>query len=105
MGQYGSPVTEANFGEVEASVTAQLRRTFFPDRVDGPARLTVGVGGLLALSYETTGTTESGERVLSRVFYIFDGRTHYALNCQSTPGWADEMKRGCDEVLDSFRVD
>ena len=51
--------------------------------------------------------TPQGARVESRVnlLLLFDGATEYFLNCQYTPSGAEEMKQGCDQVVESFQVE
>jgi hypothetical protein len=82
---------ESLFQEVEGELTA------------GPAR--VQVGGLPALRFEATGVTSQGVRTRSRLTLVFDGLTQYTVNCQFTPEGAEEIERGCDQVLSSFRVE
>jgi hypothetical protein len=35
----------------------------------------------------------------SRLVFVFDGTTEYELNCQHTAGRADEIERGCEQIL------
>ncbi len=106
LGEVAPSVTASNIDEVAIEVTADIERQFAEvggAMTAGPTRLTVG--GLPALSYETMGTAQDGREVQSRAVFIFDGTTMYASNCQWTPGSAEEMARGCDQILASFQVD
>jgi hypothetical protein len=82
---------ESLFQQAEGELTA------------GPVR--VQVGGLPALRFEANGVTSQGVRTRSRLTLVFDGLTQYAVNCQFTPEGAEEIERGCDQILSSFRVE
>lgn len=106
LGDVTPSVTASNIDEVAIEVTANIEQQFAEIGgaiTAGPTRLTVG--GLPALSYETTGPPQYGPEAQSRAVFIFDGTTMYASNCQWTPGSAEEMARGCDQILASFQVD
>jgi hypothetical protein len=36
---------------------------------------------------------------------VLDGTTQYTLNCQHTPEWAEEIGRGCEQIVRTFTVD
>jgi hypothetical protein len=87
-------VTEKNIDDVLADAAGALDPS-----TEGPSRLTVG--GLPAIrfvSHPQAGLTR-------RVTFVFDGTTIYALNCAFTPERAEEMKRGCEQVVTSFAVE
>jgi hypothetical protein len=65
----------------------------------------VTIDGLPGLRFEASGLDPEGVRVQSRLIFVFDGRTVYALNCQFTPETAEEMKRGCEQVVESLQVE
>jgi hypothetical protein len=69
----------------------------------GPTRVTVG--GLPGYSFEGSAVNQDGVRVQQRLITVFEGTTQYVLNCQFAPEAAEEMKRGCDLVVDSFHVE
>ena len=46
-----------------------------------------------------------GVPVQTWLTYAFDGRTQYVLDCEFTPERAEEMKRGCEQVVGSFQVE
>jgi hypothetical protein len=99
-------VIEDNVESIEAEVAAtteQIFRQAGGRLTDGPTRVTIaGHPG-----YSATGTamTPEGARVESRVNLLFDEATEYFLNCQYTPSGAEEMKRGCDQAVESFQVE
>jgi hypothetical protein len=39
----------------------------------------------------------------SRLAVLFDGKTEYLVNCQSTPEQRDKIEKGCRTVLDSIK--
>jgi hypothetical protein len=61
--------------------------------------------GCQAYAFEASALATEGVRVQSRLVVVFDGTTEYALNCQFTPEAAEEMKQGCDQVVESFKVE
>ncbi len=62
----------------------------------------VEVGGLPALEYEIQLTDPPDAQ--TRATAIFDGRTQYLLNCQSTPAEADAVEEACDTALDTLET-
>ena len=36
---------------------------------------------------------------------IFDGATQFTLNCQYTAEWAEDIERGCEQIVRTFTVD
>jgi len=38
----------------------------------------------------------------SRLFMLFDGKTEYTLNCQSTPDKRDELQAACRQAVDTL---
>lgn len=99
-------VTEDNIDSVEgevAAVTEEIFRQAGGRVTDGPTRVTIA--GHPGYSATGTGMTPQGARVESRVNLLFDGATEYFLNCQYTPSGAEEMKQGCDQVVQSFQVE
>jgi hypothetical protein len=51
-----------------------------------------------------TGTV-NGTPYLSTIQYIFDGTSEYYVNCQRTAGQAEEIERGCEQILRTFTVE
>jgi PsbP-like protein len=106
VGQVGLAVTENNIDLISAQFAGEIEQLFQQAQGEvtkGPTRLTVG--GLPALRFEASALTPDGVRARSRVTVVFNGTTQYFLNCQFTSEQAEEMKRGCDQVVRSFRVD
>lgn len=62
----------------------------------------VKVGGLPGLEYEIQLTDPPDAQ--TRATAIFDGRTQYLLNCQSTPDQADAVEEACDTALDTLET-
>jgi hypothetical protein len=106
VGWIAFPITESNVDTVSDQFAGELAAIFRLARgrvTKGPTRLTVG--GLPALRFEGSTLTPDGVPVRSQVTAVFDGRTQYFMNCQFTDERAEEMKRGCDQVVRSFRID
>lgn len=99
-------VTEENIDEVSDQLVAEFEQLLGQGgwrMTNDPARMTVD--RLPGLRFEASGPDPGGERVHSRYIYVLDGRTVYALNCQFTPEGAEEMRRGCEQVFESFQVE
>jgi PsbP len=106
VGHLNAPVTEQNIEGLSHEFAAQIdhqSRQLKGRITNGPSRTTVG--GLPALSFGVSAVNKSGTRTQSRLILVFDGRTQYFLNCQYTPSGAEEMKSGCDLVVESFQVE
>ena len=63
---------------------------------------TTEVAGFPALRYADVPvrSIEGGE---SRLVVLFDGRTEYLINCQSTPDKRSEINEACDMAIDSLQ--
>ena len=99
-------VTQENIDDVSDQLAAEFDQLLGEGgwrMTRDPAR--VRVDELPGLRFEASGLDPEGERVRSRYVYVLDGRTVYALNCQFTPEGAEEMRRGCDQVIESFQVE
>jgi hypothetical protein len=99
-------ITKDNIDEYADDVAEQARETY--EGLDG--QLTAGptpvtMAGLPGFRYEGSLVNVDGARVQARVTDVFDGLTEYYLYCQFTPEGAEEMKRGCDQVVESFQVE
>lgn len=98
-------VTESNIETIApevASVTAEIFHQAGGRTTAGPRR--VSGAGLPGFSAEGMAVTPKGVHVQSLVTLLFDGKTEYFVNCQFTPDQAEEMRKGCDQVLGSFQV-
>ena len=90
-------VTEANVAKVKPEadkVMSQVSGT----QVSGKR---VTVGGLPGFEYEF-GLTKP-ENGHSRFLMLFDGKTEYTLNCQSTPEKREEVNEACDQAIDTLK--
>jgi hypothetical protein len=106
VGPTSPSITEDNIDELEEEIARVVESGF--QQADGqltagPTRVTVA--GLPPIRLEGTSVTPAGDSVRSRLTLIYDGRNQYAVNCQFTPEGAEEMKRGCDQVEESFQVE
>lgn len=87
-------VTQSNLDGVLQEVAASLHESS-----KGPTK--TSVAALPALRFESY-----PESNLTRaVTFVFDGKTWYAFNCGFTPERAGEMQKGCDQALNSFKVE
>jgi hypothetical protein len=99
-------ITEANIDEYADDVFEQAREIY--EGLDGEltARPTpVTMDGLPGFRYEGSLVNVDGVPVQARVTDVFDEMTEYYLYCQFTPEGAEEMKRGCDQAVESFEVE
>jgi hypothetical protein len=99
-------VTEANLDEVSdefARLVGEALRQADGEVTSGPTRVTVG--GLPGLSFDGSLVNSNGVHVQTWSTFGFDGRTEYFLNCEFRPERAEEMKRGCNQVVQSFQVE
>ena len=56
------------------------------------------LGGFPALRYSDVPVTEPDDAE-SQIVVLFDGRTEYLLNCQSTPDKRDEINAACEQAV------
>ena len=98
------PVTAANLNAVTPtvqSVTQGLFRQAGGSLQAGAEQITMG--GLPAIRFQGT-LTLAGQATQSTVIYAFDGLTEYFVNCQTVPAQAEAMRRGCAQVVRTFRA-
>jgi hypothetical protein len=69
-----------------------------PDAAKGD---TTELAGFPALRYSDV-PVRSVERGQSRLIVLFDGRTEYLINCQSTPEKRGEINDACDLAVDTL---
>jgi len=69
---------------------------------EGPSATTVD--GLPALYLVAEGTAVSGDEIVSQSVLVFDGGTEYEIDCEYAPAKEDDMRSGCAQVFDTFRV-
>jgi hypothetical protein len=99
------PVTAENLDAAKAEVDESVRELFEQEGGTvqaGPEEITVA--GMPGLRFRATGTL-GGTSFESTLVFIFDGATEYYLNCQATAGWAEEIERGCEQIVRTFAVD
>ena len=75
----------------------------YEDIREGPSATTVD--GLPALYLVAEGTDLNGDELVSESVLVFDGETEYEINCEYSPTKEDDMRPGCAQVFNSFRVD
>jgi hypothetical protein len=99
------PVTAQNLDSVTpelASVIQQLAEQLGGAVQGGPEQLTVA--GLPGARFRITGTMQGGA-IQDTLVFAFDDTTEYFLSCQHTAEKAEEIKRGCEQILRTFKVD
>ena len=90
-------VTGANIEDVVPEVDGLVRQL-----TGQPASGRTGeVGGLPAIRYDDV-SLKQPPNGRSRLVFLFDQRTEYLINCQSTPAEREEVDRGCDQVLSTL---
>ena len=61
------------------------------------------VGGLPSITYEDV-PVESVDEGQSRLVVVFDRRTEYLINCQSTPKERTKIEEACDLAVETLAV-
>lgn len=99
------PVTAQDFQQTEAALIqiigqgAQRRG----GTLSSPAPFTLA--GIPAFSLEIDGVRgPTGRVVSSRLVVALRGKTEYFLNCEHTTDHADEVDKGCDQIVQTFNV-
>ena len=105
VGQAGIAITNANLSRITKEADLFVRQ--LADGMGG--RIVTGlaettVAGLPAIDAEVSGMLR-GHPVRLHMTFAWDGQTQYQFNCQYTPAHAEDMKQGCDQVLESFQLD
>jgi hypothetical protein len=90
-------VTQANVAEVKP----QVDRVFSQIGHEEASGKAITVGGLPGFEY--TFPTSHPVDGMSRISILFDGKTEYELNCQSTPKKRAEVERPCMHALATLR--
>jgi uncharacterized RDD family membrane protein YckC len=99
------PVTAENLDAAKAEFEGVVRELV--DQLGGtvqagPEQITAA--GNLGLRFRATATVD-GTSFESTLVFIFDDATEYYLNCQYTAEWAEEIERGCEQIVRTFTVD
>ena len=89
-------VTAQNVEQVKAELDEVMSQASGMD-VSGKQ---VEIGGFPGFEY--TFELEEPPEGRSRFFALFDGRTEYTLNCQSTPEKRDELEAACQQAVDTL---
>ena len=95
-------VTEDNL-DTQLDGLADSATNAYGKLLAGPTPITTA--GLPAISMEGSGPGDEGSQLEFRVTVVFDGTTWYVIQVESVPQHAEEMKKGYDEVVESFRVE
>jgi hypothetical protein len=99
------PVTAENLDAAKAESEEVVQELF--DQVGGSVQSgpeDITAAGRPGLRFRGTGTLE-GTPIESTFVSVLDGTTQYTLNCQHTPEWAEEIERGCEQIVRTFTVD
>jgi hypothetical protein len=100
------PVTAEDLDAFTAFLEGAVRELFEQQLggtvQSGPEEITVA--GKPGLRFRGTGTFE-GTPIEITFVSVLDGTTQYTLNCQHTPEWAEEIERGCEQIVRTFTVD
>jgi uncharacterized RDD family membrane protein YckC len=98
------PVTAENLdaakAEVEELIQGLAKQEGGTVRA-GPEEITAA--GKPGLRFQVTATVD-GTSLQSTLVFIFDGTTEYYLNCQRTAERAEEIERGCEQIVRTFKV-
>ena len=92
-------ISEKNLDLAKAEFDA-LVAGLSPDAEKGK---TGEVAGLPALTYSEV-PVRSIKQGQSRLVVVFDGRTEYLINCQSTPEKRNEINEACDQAVDTLEL-
>jgi uncharacterized RDD family membrane protein YckC len=99
------PVTAVNLDALKPEFEEVVRELF--EQADGTVQAgpeDITAAGRPGLRFQATGTLE-GTSFESTIVFILDGRTEYYLHCQRTAEWAEEIERGCEQIVRTFTVD
>jgi uncharacterized RDD family membrane protein YckC len=99
------PVTAENLDAATAEFEGVVRELV--DQLGGTVQAgpeEITAAGNLGLRFQGTATVD-GTPFESTLVFIFDGTTEYYLNCQYTAEWAEEIERGCEQIVGTFTVD
>lgn len=102
--QLNRPVTEQNLDAVKPELeqlVGQLAAQIGGSVQSGPDEVTVA--GMPGVRFEVTGT-ESGIPFESTLVFAFADMTEYFINCQHTEENADEIGRGCEQIVRTFTL-
>lgn len=98
-------VTEENLDSIEAELDQVINEVV--DQAEGEIRsgpTADEVAGFPAYTYEWAGVEVDGEEKDSLAYFVFNGDIEYFFNCQFSDETAEEIQRGCSQVLDTFSV-
>ena len=62
------------------------------------------LGGFDGLGLAIVGLPVGGQTVDSRVIIVINGDTEYLLNCQATQDRAEQIGKGCNQIIQTFSV-
>jgi Septum formation len=99
------PITAENLDAAKAESEEVVQELF--DQVGGSVQSgpeDITAAGKPGLRFRGTGTHD-GTSFESTLVLIFDGTTEYTLNCQRTAEWAEEIERGCEQIVRTFTVE
>jgi hypothetical protein len=99
------PVTAENLDAAKAEFEGVVRELV--DQLDGTVQAgpeEITAAGKPGLRFRATATVD-GTPFESTLVFIFDDTTEYYLNCQYTAEWAEEIERGCEQIVGTFTVD
>jgi hypothetical protein len=95
-------VTERNIDRFAAETAEDVKEGLQGRISEGPTLATVA--GRPAFQLELSSEMPGGPPVRSRMIFVFDGTTEYFFNFQFTSQRTEEMNRGCERVVNSFRI-
>jgi len=99
------PVTAENMDAFTPELEGAVRREYEQPGgavLAGPEEITVA--GKPGPWFRVTGTHD-GTPFETRLVFVADGTTLYELDCQHTAEKAEEIERGCEQLLRTFKVD
>ena len=94
--ELNAEVTAENVGQVKPEID-ELISGLTGMEVSGKQ---VEIGGFPGFEYRFD--LDDPPEGRSRFFVLFDGRTEYTLNCQSTPEKRDELEAACQQAIDTL---
>jgi hypothetical protein len=99
------PVTAENLDAAKPESEKVVRQLF--EQEDGTVQAgpeEITAADKPGLRIRATGTLD-GTPYETTIVFIFDGTTEYYLDCQSTAEWAEEIERGCQQIVRTFSVE
>ena len=95
----------AHYSTTMDSTITNLARAGGGSVLSGPEN--ASIGNMVGYRFAVQVPTSNGATLRSKVVMVWNGKTEYFLNCQYVVGGSRkaEITRGCDTIINSFKLD